>query len=257
MTSKKELMERIIKLEKFDDGLVPRLNNGAAALADLVNDIYTLKQGTKIQTVNNFAPEAKELSKQVSTHINDHRVYSERIEKRFAELVHNDAEQSIWSKSHEKWIRAHEDLLKVHVQKIGDLGRYFTVFSDRVESLETTRNFLNKEQGEMRERISKLEKANEDALKAHGTRGLRIAVLEKEIKDQREDYHAHIRQLVEENEAVHNRHKEIIDHLLESVARHAIVIENLENRLDGLTVWGYTDAVMERKKPGRPKKAHK
>ena len=179
------------------------------------------------------------------------------LETWHAELVHNDAEQSDWSESREKRIRAHEDLLKIHVQKIGNSGRYLTIFSDRVESLETTRNFLNKEQGEMRERISKLEKENEAALKAHGTRGLRIAVLKKEAKDQREDYHAHIRQLVEENEAVHNRHKEIIDSLLESVTRLAIVIENLENRLDGLTVWGYTDAVMERKKPGRPKKAHK
>ena len=36
----------------------------------------------------------------------------------------------------EEKIVVHEDLLKVHVQKIGDLGRDFTIFSDRVKKIE-------------------------------------------------------------------------------------------------------------------------
>ena len=89
----------------------------------------------------------------------------------------------------QKKVLAHEDLLKVHVQKIGDLGRKvdnslpiwdmnrrLPEINHRIESLETTRNFLNKEQGEMRERISRNEAAHKGQ---HASLQLRISELEK------------------------------------------------------------------------------
>jgi chromosome segregation ATPase len=56
----------------------------------------------------------------------------------------------------------------------------------------------------------------------------RIAKLEKELKDQREDYHAHIRQLVTENEAAHKQ-------LITSIETLRTQIKNLCARNDALT----------------------
>ncbi len=65
-------------------------------------------------------------------------------------------------------------------------------------------------------RVMELERNKADALtlSGKGGDGIRVNInklattieaLQKEIKDQREDYHAHIRQLVEENEAAHKK----------------------------------------------------
>lgn len=99
----------------------------------------------------------------------------------------------------------------------------------------------------LEKRITNLEGENENALKAHTTRGLRLVVLEKEIKDQRENYHAHIRQLVIENEEAHKTFER-------SIETFRIQLNNLISQNNGLTneVLKLRDA--QKKKTGRPKR---
>ena len=108
----------------------------------------------------------------------------------------------------EKKITEHENLLKVHVQKIGNLER------------KTTHEPLDRA-----------------VLMQHSDR---IAQLEHEIKDQREDYHAHIRQLVEENEAAHMKFEKYFHD-------QRIINTGLQNEVLKLRD-------EKKKKSGRPKK---
>ena len=85
-----------------------------------------------------------------------------------------------------------------------------------IEILKTQMNFCMKDLNggmqpgdkiSLNSRVMEIERNKADACTLSGKEGDRIRQrlldLEKEIKDQREDYHAHIRQLVEENEAAH------------------------------------------------------
>ena len=78
---------------------------------------------------------------------------------------------------------------------------------NRVTALEGDRHtFLPHQHIGIEERIGELEKKVDRLQNANIER---IVKLEREIKDQRDDYHAHIRQFVEENEAAHKRQEGI------------------------------------------------
>lgn len=127
----------------------------------------------------------------------------------------------------EEKVTAHENLLKVHVQKIGDFGRLFAAREERINHIEAENHSL-----------------------LNGNYSRRIEALEKEIKDQREDYHAHIRQLVEENKAAH----QILIASIETLQTQA---SNLESQIAALTneLLKLRDAA--KKKSGRPKTVKK
>lgn len=113
--------------------------------------------------------------------------------------------------------------------------------------------------------------------KAQQEQNLRLTKIEKEIKDQREDYHSHIRQLVTENEITHKNlsaelsqvavdtnkaliaHKQIQDVAREASNRQATAITKLHNTIreqgDDILELKKRILAIEEKKAGRPRKA--
>lgn len=118
----------------------------------------------------------------------------------------------------------------------------------------------------MQESIANMDKRLSLEGKAQQDQNRRLTDLEKEIKDQREDYHSHIRQLVTENEQVHKNFsaelsqvagdtnkaliamKQTNDVAREASNRQAAVITKLHNQIRELA------ADLEKKKASRPKK---
>lgn len=113
--------------------------------------------------------------------------------------------------------------------------------------------------------------------KAQQDQNLRLSNIEKEIKDQREDYHSHIRQLVTENETKHKNFsaelsqvaadtnkalialKQTNDVAREASNRQATVITKLHNQIreqgDDILELKKRILAIEEKKAGRPRKA--
>ena len=113
--------------------------------------------------------------------------------------------------------------------------------------------------------------------KAQQDQNLRLSNIEKEITDQREDYHSHIRQLVNENETAHKNFsaelsqvaadtnkalvalKQTNDVAREASNRQATVITKLHNQVreqgDDILELKKRILAIEEKKTGRPRKA--
>lgn len=112
-----------------------------------------------------------------------------------------------------------------HVQNAAHHTAFLSLFP-RVEKLEQKIEFCLKDlNGGMQpgdtkslySRVMELERNKADAISLSGKGGdairKKLEALEKEIKDQREDYHAHIRQFVEDTNAALIRHGAAIEKL--------------------------------------------
>ena len=247
---KKDLLKEINSLRR----LVGNHLSQIVLLDQKIDDIYrTLKNHGQAHMAQDVTPRVRDLEGKIGL---DWQI-SEEHGKRIVELENgrkdwNDAVYLALRgrvEELEKNYHPFFSLIQEHHKQISDLEKEIKMAEQRHEITDriTRENW---------KRIGELELgangAGQSLLK-------RVESLEKEIKDQREDYRAHIWKLVEENEAAHNKQVKNNELLVEMSNKQAVAIETLQKQFkDQMIINGVLQnavlKIQNKKKPGRPKK---